>query len=66
MYEVGRITYDELKVVIKKLKRHKTPGPDEVPIEVFKEMSRRQLTKVLEILNEWWEEEDMPEEALLA
>ncbi len=37
-YRVGEITKKELKMVIKKLKRRKAPGPNEIPTDFFKEM----------------------------
>ena len=35
-FNTASITVHELNRVIKKLKRNKTPGPDEVPMEFFK------------------------------
>ena len=39
---------EELIRIIRKLKRRKTPGPDEVPIEFFKEMQAPALRDMLE------------------
>lgn len=52
--------------MIKRLKRRKAPGPDEVPMEVFKELDELNLKWVQEMLNQWWNEEDIPEEMLRA
>ena len=52
----------EINKVIKRAKRHKTPGPDEVPMEVFKEMDEESRRRVLEIINEWWEKEEKDED----
>jgi hypothetical protein len=61
-YIVSRITIEELKTVIKKVKRRKAPGPDEIPIEVFKEMDDVSLIPILHILNKWWVSEELPNE----
>eukprot|EP00973_Karenia_brevis_P074432 10341164-Karenia_brevis.AAC.1 len=66
MYNVAKITVEETRNVIRKLKRHKTPGPDGIPIDILKELSHSNMEKLTEVLNEWWTNEDMPEEALLA
>ena len=66
-YNVGDITLSELKKVVKKLKRRKSSGPDEVPMEIFKEMDDESLRRVLGILNQWWQQEKIePEDALFA
>ena len=64
--DVGPIRMEELIAVIRKMKRRKAPGPDQVPIELFKEMYTRNLMEVLALLNEWWAEETIPAEVLLA
>ena len=48
--------------VIKKLKRNKSPGPDEIPMEIFKEMNTEALEELRKILNIWWNEENMSDE----
>ena len=42
------------------------PGPDEVPLEIFKEMDKEAKEYILEILNEWWTRHNMPDEVLQA
>ena len=59
-------TLPELKITLKKFKKKKAPGPDEIPMEIFLEMNDIQLEKVLDILNKWWENEEFPEEHLKA
>ena len=56
----------ELKAAIKKLKRRKATGPDEIPTEILKELQEHNLIPVLELLRHWWNTEDIPEEELTA
>ena len=65
-YNVGPITRAELRSVITKMKRRKSPGPDEVPLELFKEMDDINLDRTLALLNEWWDGEDLPQEIAYA
>ena len=51
---------------VKKLKRRKAPGPDEVPIEIFKEMEDHSIAIIVQILNDWWNKGSIPEEVLQA
>ena len=62
----GKITMEELTAIIRKLKRRKAPGPDEIPIEFFKELTEELLESMLKIINEWWEQENIPEETMRA
>ena len=39
---------------LKKLKRRKAPGPDETPMEIFKEMNEETRQEILNITNKWW------------
>jgi hypothetical protein len=57
---------DELIKAIRKLKRRKTPGPDEVPIELFKELDEAALISILQIINQWYQEASVPTEILQA
>ena len=65
-YNPDNITNKKLKTVIKKFKKKKAAGPDEVPMEIFKEMNDRNLEAVLDILNQWWNLEEIPEDQLKA
>ena len=65
-YNTAPITLEELRTIIKKLKRHNTPGPDEIPTEALKEMNDNNLSIILDIINEWWEQEQIPDEAMNA
>ena len=67
-YNTRKITMKELITTIKRFKRRQTPGPDEIPIETFKELGRIGLVEILNMLNKWWEEEEeeMPEEVCQA
>ena len=60
------IREEEVSYVIKKMKRRKAPGPDQVPIELLKEMDSENLLEITSLLQEWWEREDIPAEALQA
>ena len=60
------ITMEELFWAIKKLKRRKTPGPDGIPIEWYKEMDEEMLGNILALLNEWWNNEFIPTDVLRA
>ena len=57
---------EEFKLVIKKLKNNKSPGPDGMPTEFFKYMDDDCLDIVLEIPNDCWKREIMPSELELA
>ena len=65
-YRIEKLTLEELREIIKKTKRRKATGPDEIPMEAFKEMDDESLQKIIDLLNEWWENENIPEETLEA
>jgi hypothetical protein len=57
----------ELRRVVRKFKRRNAPGPDDVPMEIFKEMDDESLEGILEILKQWWRTEQIePKETLFA
>ena len=57
---------DEIQEVIRKFKRNKATGPDEIPIEIFKELETRALEHIATALNIWWDDEAIEEEHLRA
>ena len=56
-YIKEEFTRKELTEIIKNIKRRKAPGPDETPMEIFKEMDEDNKEEVRNILNDWWREE---------
>ena len=65
-YNTEEITMEEIWETIKKFKRRKAPGPDEIPMELFQEMDNTSMEGIRELLNKWWQEEDIPIETLKA
>ena len=65
-YNMNPITVEEILLVCKKFKRKKAPGPDELPMEICKEMELEAIEEIRSILNLWWEEESIPTETLRA
>ena len=55
---------EELRDIIKRSNRRKSPGPDEIPMKAYKEIDDECLRLVLELLNEWRRNDDIPEEML--
>ena len=64
--EWGPIQIKEVLRVIKKLKRRKATGPDEVPPEILKEMDDEEMDDVMTLLSEWRETGCIPDEVTLA
>ena len=60
------ISMAELIWAVGKLKRRKAAGPDGLPVDCYKEMSKEQLELVLQMLNEWLEGTPTPEELTCA
>ena len=63
-YNTGIITREELDEILKKFKRRRSAGPDEVPMEVYKEMDDDSLEVLREELNQWWRNAFIPTEYL--
>ena len=53
----GNFDIEELIYGLKKFKRNKSPGPDGIPAEIFKDMDECNLEIVLEIIQSWWKNE---------
>jgi len=65
-FNIGNFTMKELNAAIKKLKRDKAPGPDGLPSDFFKELDYLNKIYILSIINNWWTEEKIDDEELLA
>ena len=65
-YMLGDITIDEIQAQIKRLKKNKATGPDEIPMEVIKELDDENISMLCDILNIWWREEEIEEQYLQA
>ena len=50
----------------KKIKEKEAAGPDEIPVELLKELGEEGLWEIRNVLNEWWNAEEIPEEQLRA
>jgi hypothetical protein len=52
----------EVERAIEKLKRHKSPGIDQIPPELIKEGDRIIQSKILKVIISIWNKEELPEE----
>ena len=50
----------EIKDTVKRMKRKKACGPDEIPMEMIKELDDTNLEKLHTLLEQWWKNETMP------
>jgi hypothetical protein len=51
----------EVEMAIEKLKRHKSPGIDQIPAELFKAGGRTICYEVHKLINSVWNKEEFPE-----
>ena len=58
-YILGVIIELIAKRVIKKLKRRKSPGPDGIPMEFWKELRFDNISSLLALLNDWFANEKL-------
>lgn len=56
----------ELDWAIDKLRRGKAAGPDEIPMEFYKEMADRNREEIFDLLNDWWRSETVNPDELKA
>ena len=64
--EDGDITKGELDKSITKLSRDKAPGPDDITADWVKDLNQENRNKLLELINAWWEAEQLTDEMLEA
>jgi hypothetical protein len=51
-----------LRHIPEKLQRHKSPGVDQIPAELFKAGGRNICSEIHKLLNSIWNKEELPEE----
>ena len=51
---VSDITKKEVIWAIRKLKRGKAAGPDNVPVDRYQELHKPSLIYIIALLNHWW------------
>ena len=54
-YNIDYPTLVEIYRAIRKLKRRKAPGPDEIPTELLKELKEDNLKEVQKLFKQWWD-----------
>jgi mannosyltransferase OCH1-like enzyme len=52
----------EVEMAIKKVKRHKSPGIDQIQAELFKTGSRTLNSEIHKVIHAIWNKEELPEE----
>ena len=65
-YSINPPNIEEIRAAIKKRKRRKAPGPDEIPTDLLKEMTEENISEIQELFKQWWEQEDIDKEELKA
>ena len=52
----------DVEVAIEKLRRHESPGIDQIPAELIKTGSRKNRSEIHKLINSIWNKEESPEE----
>ena len=65
-YDVNKVSIAELRIVLQKLKGNKAPGPDRITTDFLKDLDEDNLQAMLELVNQWWEQGQIPHEILRA
>ena len=63
-FNADPITIEELNQVIKEVMRGKASGPDDISFDFVKVLNETPREKLLVMLNDWWHEEELPNEIL--
>ena len=65
-YNIDYPTLVEIFRAIRKLKRRKAPGPDDIPTGLLKELREDNIKEIQKLFKQWWENEDIDTEELKA
>ena len=66
VFDCSSFMISELVATVKRLKKNKASGPDEIPIEFFKWLDDENLGRVLGLINSWWDQGVFPVDKLQA
>jgi hypothetical protein len=58
---VAEPIFIEVEMALEKLKRHKSPGVDQIPAELIKAGSRTVCCEIHKLINSVWSKEELPE-----
>jgi hypothetical protein len=58
---VPELRDSEVEMVIEKLKRHKSPGIDQIPAELIKAGGRKIRSEIHKLINFIWNKEELPQ-----
>jgi hypothetical protein len=65
-YNIDYPTLVEIYGAIRKLKRRKAPGPDDIPTELSKKLKEDNVIDIQKPFKQWWEHENIDTEELKA
>ena len=60
--ETGLITVEQIRASLRKMRNNRSPGPDGILVELLKLMDDGGLELIGDILNNCWEDANMPDE----
>ena len=66
IYNAGLFTFHEFEEALRLAKINKQPGPDNIPMELFKWMDATNRSWFLGLVNRWWAEKHAPDDVFLA
>lgn len=65
-YNIDYPTLIEIQRAIRKLRRRKAPGPDDIPTQLLNKLKEDNIREVRKLFKQWWEHENVDTEELKA
>jgi len=62
VYNMSPIDVEEVRAIIKRFKKGKSVGPDEIPMEFYKWLDEDNLKNLCFIFNTWWISGELPDQ----
>ena len=60
-YNAELITLEELDTILKRFKRGKSPGPDQITTDALKDLRDCNRQALVDLLNTWWVQGELPQ-----